>query len=1010
MTNNEQTLSIQKYKLINRITGWAVFLIAFITYRMTIEPTVSFWDCGEFISSSFKLEVGHPPGAPFFMLMAKFFSLFATDVTQVAAMINTLSALMSALTILFLFWSITHIAKRIMGEEKSLELSNAVVIFFAAAVGALAYTFSDTFWFSAVEGEVYATSSLFTALVFWAILKWENIADEKYANRWLIFIAYLMGLSIGVHLLNLLAIPAIVLVYYFRKYKPDTKGILIAFATAILILGSIMYLIIPGVVWLASRFELLFVNGFGLPYHSGTIFYFILLFGGLAYGIYYSMQKNKVLLNTILTMITVIIIGYSSYALIIIRSNTNLPMDQNNPDDVFSLLSYLNRDQYGDHPLIYGQYYNAKPIDYIKKSPIYEKRDGRYKIVDYKLGYKFKEEYQTIFPRMWSNQPNHIEGYMKWTGIKDQNKKPSFADNLAFFFKYQLNFMYFRYFMWNFSGRQNDIQGHGGVMKGNWISGIPFIDNARLGDQDKLPTALKNNKGRNKYYMLPLLLGFLGMFYMYGKNKTANNFFWVVLLFFFFTGIAIVLYLNQPPYQPRERDYAYAASFYVFAIWIGFGVLMLFDWLKKLTPSIISAALAGILSLIAVPGIMARENWDDHDRSGRYTARDFAYNYLNSCAPNAILFTNGDNDTFPLWYAQEVEGIRTDVRVINLSYLNTDWYIDQMKHRAYKSAPVPFSLTKEQFGAGKNDAVYIQDRLKKPVELKDIIAFIKSNDPRTFLQQYGGQKYIPARTMQLSIDSTTIMKNKVISPRETPLMLKKMQWDLKGQYFRKAQMMVLDLLATNNWERPVYFAITIGPDGYYGLEKFFRLDGLAYKVVPIETSLSAGQIGSINTNVLYDKIMNTFKWGGIEKENVYLDENNRRMLMNIKNNFARLANALVKEGKIDSAITVLDKAVEIMPETKIPYSYYDLLIAEAYYQANQAEKADRIMQIVANHTKEELNYFTSLPDEYQRPMATNIRRSIMMSQEILRLSQKYERNELFQKLYKIFEAFIGTEN
>lgn len=1007
MENTELRFSNKQYKFINRVTAWIVFLIAFITYYLTIEPTVSFWDCGEFISSSFKLEIGHPPGAPFFMLMAKFFSLFAPDVTHVASMINTLSAFMSALTILFLFWSITHIAMRIIGKEKSLIKSNSIAIFFAAAVGALAYTYSDTFWFSAVEGEVYASSSLFTALVFWAILKWENIADEKYANRWLIFIAYLMGLSIGVHLLNLLAIPAIVFVYYFRKHKISKSGIIKASIAAILILGTIMYIIIPGVIWLASRFELIFVNGMGLPYHSGTVFYFILLFGGLAYGIYYSVQKNKVLLNTILTMITVIIIGYSSYALIIIRSNTNVPMNQNKPDDVFSLLSYLNRDQYGDNPLIYGQYFNSKPIGYIKKTPIYTKEKGKYKIVDYKLSYKFKDDEQTIFPRMWSNRPNHVQGYINWANIKNKDKKPSFAQNIAFFFKYQLNFMYFRYFMWNFAGRQNDIQGHGNVMYGNWISGIPFIDNARLGNQDKLPSFLKNNKGHNKYYLLPLILGILGMFYMYEKNKTGKNFFWVILLFFFFTGIAIVLYLNQPPFQPRERDYAYAASFYAFSIWIGFGVLMLYRWFKKLSTPFISAVLAGLISLIAVPGIMAHENWNDHDRSGRYTARDFAYNYLNSCAPNAILFTNGDNDTFPLWYAQEVEGIRTDVRVVNLSYLNTEWYISQLKHKAYKSEPVPFSLSEQQYVTGKNDIIYIEELKTEAVELYKIIDFIKSDDPRTKLQQYGGEKYIPARKMLLKVDSATIMQNKVIMQQEAPLMLKQMVWDLKGSYLRKAQMMVLDLLSNNNWKRPVYFAITIGSDGYYGLQKFFQLDGLAYRVVPIESSMSLGQIARVNTSILYNNLMHKFKWGGIEKENVYLDENNRRMLMNIKNNFARLANALVKEGKIDSAITVLDKAVKVMPENKIPYSYYDLLIAEAYYQTKLAEKADKIMKIVATNTLEELNYFMSLNNQEQNTMYKDIQRSLMMAQEILRLTQQYKRPELFEELNKKFESIIG---
>ncbi|RLD68237.1 MAG: hypothetical protein DRI95_03515 [Bacteroidetes bacterium] len=1004
----ENAFSNIQYKFTNRILGWMVFVIAAATYLLTIEPTVSFWDCGEFITSSFKLEVGHPPGAPFFMLMARFFSLFAADVTQVALMVNSLSAIMSALTIAFLFWSITHIAKRIIGEDKALIPANAIAIFTSGLVGALAYTFSDTFWFSAVEGEVYATSSLFTALVFWAILKWENVADEKYANRWLIFIAYLMGLSIGVHLLNLLAIPAILFVYYFKKHKTTQAGIIKTAIISIIALGSIMYVIIPGGIWAASRFELLFTNVFGLPYNTGLIIYLLALVGGLAYGIYYSIRKNKVIMNTVLTMLTVILIGYSSFALIIIRSQANPPMDQNKPDNVFSLLSYLNREQYGENPLIYGQYFNSKIVAYEEGKPIYIQKDGKYEIADHKVGYKFEEGSKTIFPRMYSNAtaPDHVGGYKKWTNIKNDSKKPSFGQNLTFFFKYQLNFMYIRYFMWNFAGRQSDVQSNGEITNGNWLSGVNFIDEMRLGPQDNITTEMKTNKGRNKYYFLPLLFGILGLIYMYRANKVGNNFFWVVLLFFFFTGLAIVLYLNQPPYQPRERDYAYAGSFYAFAIWIGFGVMMLFELLKKYLPAIVSIGLAGIVSFVSVPVLLASENWDDHDRSGRYMARDFAYNYLNSCEPNAILFTNGDNDTFPLWYAQEVEGIRTDVRVINQSYLGTDWYITQMKQKAYESYPVPFSFTKEQFGPGKRDVVYVQDRITKRTDLKQIIEFIGSDNPKTKDQRYGNEDFMPTRKIKVPADSATVMNNNVIKPYEANELVNELQWDIPRDYLRKNELMILDLLATNNWQRPIYFAITIGNQGYYNLQDYFQLDGLAYKVVPIKTSHENRQLGRINTDVLYDKLMNTFMWGGIDKEGVYLDENNRRMLMNMKNNFARLANALIYEEKKDSAIVVLDRAIELMPNNRVPYNYYNLLIAEAYYRAKVPEKANEIMNIVANKTGEEINYYLSLPTDFQNDLGDDRERSLAMAQEILRLCSTYKQEELFKEINNKFEGII----
>lgn len=726
---------MKTFNRINLITGWILFGISSIVYLLTMEPTTSFWDCGEFISTAFKQEVGHPPGAPFFMVLGRLFTLFAGgDVSKIAVTMNALSALASGFTILFLFWTITHLAKKIVIRDEDYTLAKIVSVTGAGIVGALAYTFSDTFWFSAVEAEVYATSSLFTAFVFWAILKWENIAHEPHANRWLILIAFLMGLSIGVHLLNLLAIPAIVFVYYFKNYKPAITGIIISLLISVAILGAMMYIIIPGLVSIGTVFELMFINGFGLPYHSGLIFYFIALFVLLGFLIYLTHKKGKVLWNTILLGFTVIAIGYSSYAVIVIRSVADTPLNESAPDSAFDLLRYLNREQYGQTPLFYGTYFNSPPVRIIDGNPLYYKEDGKYVKVKQR-DYEYDPEFKGFFPRMWSERPEHIEQYIFWAKmdesdlyqvqtdesgnpVRDRNgkvsydrnnplNKPTFGQNLTFFFRYQVGYMYLRYFMWNFAGRQNDMQGNGELTKGNWISGINIIDEARLGPQDNLPDYMKNNKGRNKYYLLPLLLGIAGLVYQYQKQ---NKDFWVVTLLFVFTGFAILVYLNQYPFQPRERDYAYAGSFYAFAIWIGLGVLWIIELISKSHKSLVVSVASVILCTALVPGVMASENWDDHDRSGRYTARDFAYNYLNSCEENAVLFTNGDNDTFPLWYIQEVEGIRTDIRVINLSYFTADWYINQMKNRVYDSDPVKFGLSEKQYRQGTRDyALFVDD-------------------------------------------------------------------------------------------------------------------------------------------------------------------------------------------------------------------------------------------------------------------------------------------------------------
>ncbi|PKP23160.1 MAG: hypothetical protein CVU05_00745 [Bacteroidetes bacterium HGW-Bacteroidetes-21] len=1039
------------YKHWNNIIGWVVFLISAVVYLMTIEATASFWDCGEFIATAFKLEVGHPPGAPLFMIMGRIFSLFAGgNVENVPVMINSMSALASAFTILFLFWTITHFAKKMVAPDGKFDLPKILVVLGSGVVGALAYAFSDSFWFSAVEAEVYASSSLFTAIVFWAICKWENVSDQRYANRWLIFIAYIMGLSVGVHLLNLLAIPAIVFVYYFKKSKVTTKGVISAAAISMLILVAIMYGIIPGVFKVASGFELLFVNSWGMSFNMGLYFYLFLLlisgvvsiylthiegkrvlqalsitvfvvlsgipmmvdsvlfwifFAGLIFFLVYQFHHLKAAFNTILLSIFVILIGYSTFAMIIIRSSANPPMDENNPENVFSLISYLNREQYGDRPLFYGQYYCA-PLDSkdpVKLgNPVYIQDDGKYVQVDQKESYNYDSRFCSVFPRMFSTEAQHIRAYKEWANIKgipinatnnngevEKIYKPTFGENLAYFFKYQVGHMYLRYFMWNFAGRQNDIQGHGGILHGNWLSGINALDEMRLGPQDNLPSDLKNNKARNTYFFLPLILGLLGMFFHMSKEK---NGFWSVMLLFILTGLAIVVYLNQYPYQPRERDYAYTGSFYAFCIWIGFGVTALYTWLSKykLSKTVLATGVI-IASFIAVPLLMANQNWDDHDRSQRYTARDFAKNYLNSCEKDAILFTNGDNDTFPLWYAQEVEGVRTDVRVVNLSLFNTDWYVDQMKRKAYDSDPIPNSFKHEQYVQGTRDYLPVMERIKGPVDLKKVMEFIKSDLPDTRIERQGGKSlsFVPTKSFYLPVDLKKILGNNTVSLKDSARVLDKVEWSINKNYILKADLMVLDMLAENNWNRPIYFAITVGSDSYLKLENFFRLDGLAYRFVPVNSPSKDGQIGYIDTDILYDRLMNKFVWGNISNPNVYLDENNLRMAMNFRNNFARLALALLDEGKRDSAVAVLDKCLEVMPEKTVPYNYFVLGIAEGYYRAGEMVKANEIMEKMYEVTKGELDYYLSLEPRYAKSVQTEARRSMAVYQEILRITNQY---------------------
>lgn len=1009
---------MKKYRLINNISGWVVFAIAAFTYLMTIEPTASLWDCGEFIASGYKLEVGHPPGNPVFMIMANFFThLAGGNVSRIAPMVNCMSALASAFTILFLFWTITHLARKIiMKNEPDFTNARMIAVIGAGAVGALAYTFSDSFWFSAVEGEVYASSSFFTALVFWAILKWEDTADEKYADKWIILIAFLMGLSIGVHLLNLLTIPAIGLVYYFRKFEFSWKGFGISLAVSFVMLALLMWGIMPGLVTISSKLDLFFVNSLHLPANSGMIFHVIILGLFLAAGIWFArnsenstknglialgalfltgiwvvsgsavvnilvlaavagvtwfyLKQNRIILSTMLTAILVIMIGYSSMAIIVIRASASTPLNEDNPSNPFTLLYFINREQYGERPLFRGPYYNAPVLDYKDGKPVYALEKDKYVVTHHNLERVYDERFFTLFPRMWSDQSDHIEAYQLWGGsegtpiqVTDQSgkktiiKKPTFGENLRFMFKYQFSYMYFRYFMWNFAGKQNDTQGTGGAINGNWITGIKFLDTPRVGTPD-IPAEQKNDPSRNRYFLLPLLLGLAGLFYQVNRD---NKNWWIVALLFIMTGIAIVFYLNQYPNQPRERDYAYAGSFYFFSVWIGLGVLFLFELLAKLTGERIAAPAAGLLSFLAVPLIMGTQNWHDHDRSGRYLTRDVAFNYLESCAPNAILFTNGDNDTFPLWYAQEVEGKRTDVRVCNLMLLNTDWYIDQMKLKTYGSDPLPVTLPTQKYYDGINNQTFIIEKTKDPVDISTVIDWVKSENKATKVQVslYEVLDIIPTRTIRIPVDAQKVIASGIVKPEDSAKIVPYIDIRLKGNSILKSQLIVLDILAHNDWKRPVYF-ITGYHNDAMGLEEYFQLEGLAYRLVPIKSeNKSWVDYGRIDPDILYANMMKKFTWGGSDDRKVDIDYNHRRTLMVVRArlNYAKLANALSHEGKNEKAVEVLDYAMKTFPLDLIPYDPYVPDLIEAYFNAGNKGKGLEMAHALCTHYYEVLDYY-----------------------------------------------------
>jgi hypothetical protein len=995
--------------------GWLSFLVALIIYLLTLEPTVSLWDCGEFIASSYKLQVGHPPGAPLFQMIGRVFSLFAADTSQVAKMINAVSAFASAFTILFLFWTLSHLLQKLAGQNGSPgTLPSRIIILGGSFVGAMAYTFSDTFWFSAVEGEVYATSSLFTAVVFWAILKWENVADEPGSNRWIVLIAYLIGLSIGVHLLNLLAIPAIVLVYYFRKYKVTRRGVVYALGISVAILLLIMYGIIPGIVQAASLFERIFTNSLGFHYNSGVIIYVALLLGALIYGIYRTQYVRKnVLWNTVWVCIIVIIIGYSSYAMIVIRSLAAPPMNENRPENVFALLSFLNREQYGDRPLLRGHLYNAQVDDIEYKKPVYvlDKENNQY-VIAYRKPELVMADKKVFLPRMYSREADHRQAYSEFGTIRNPDH-PTYLDNLEFFFRYQVGHMYLRYFMWNFVGRQNDIQGYGNVLHGNWISGIPLVD-SRIGPQKQLPESMKNHPARNRYYFLPFLLGLMGLFYHLEKNVRD---FWVVMSLFILTGLAIVIYLNQTPYQPRERDYAYAGSFYAFCIWIGMGTAAVFRLLHHKLSSNLSAIISVVVSFLAVPLLMAVQNWDDHDRSGRYTARDIARNYLNSCDKDAILFTVGDNDTFPLWYIQDVEGVRKDVRIVNMMLFNMEWYIEQMRWKNYTSEPLKFTLPGSKYLDGTNNSIYVRENEGwAPVDY--ILTFVKSDDPRTKLPLRTGEKvdFIPTHRLFLPVDSSRVVSNGTVRNKDLERLAKEVRFTLEpNSQILKGELAQLDILSTNKWERPVYYT-SGGFDGSLGLERYYRTEGLAFRVVPVETPYkSIIEMGNIDMDTLYQRLIHSFTWGGMNREDVQLDYYTIRTLsvIRFRSLHTRLAIRLLQEGRKEQAIEVLDHCMALAPSRVLPYDQYVSGITlpdgsggiihhegvvEAYYLCGETEKANAILKEHYMSLLEEYRYHSSMRPRQRSSIQQETNELLYQMEELRILLQQYNQTELMLEL------------
>lgn len=960
---------MNNYKKLNNIFGFIAFAISLVVYSITMEKTASFWDCGEFISASYKLQVVHPPGAPFFLLVGRFFSLFAGgNLELVPVMINFVSALSSALCVMFTFWITTYFGRRLMQNlYKTTDLNGGQVlaVMLSGLVAALTLTFSDTFWFSAVEAEVYAASSFFTAITFWAILKWEERADEPHSDRWLIFIGYLVGLAIGVHLLNLLVIPAIAFVYYFRKYKPSRKGIIWALIVGGLVLVLVQLVIIPGIPSMAAFFDRIFVNDFGMGFNSGVIFFAIFFIAVLTWGIWFSIKKQKVLLNTALLGFTFIIIGFSSYAMVVIRSNAHTPINMNTPSDPFSLVYYLNREQYGERPLFKGPYYDAKRVSEEKGAPQYIKGKDKYEINSYKDKIEYEESRTTFFPRIYDgNDQQHVQGYKLWADIKE-NEKPKFKHNWRFFMRYQMGWMYWRYFMWNFAGRQNDEQGMIGPVNGNWISGISAIDNMNVGPQSKLPDHFAANKGRNKYFLIPFVLGLLGLIWHISKARQDSA---ILGILFLITGVVLILYLNPPPYEPRERDYVFVGSFQVFCTWVGFGVLFLFDYLRKKLADRQAAIVAGVIALSA-PFLMASQNWDDHNRNGRYMTIDFAKDYLTSCPPNAILFTNGDNDTYPLWYAQNVENIRTDVRVINLSLLQAGDYASTMLDKVYESAGIKSDFTKERVENRELDVVFYQPdkslNQEMSYELSNILKYIASTDQRTFVEGRDGMRYktLPVNKFRVTIDPQKAIASGWVKAKDSASIIPYIEFSLGSSYLIRSRLMLYDAVANNMYTRPICFTSTTGSETFGGLQNYLQLNGLVYQLVPINTPprqsavIRETEYGRIDAEVLYQKLVKEYKWGGMEKPGYYVDDKAQLVPYHIRVQFGRLAREFMAQGNKEKAVEVLDYVQKVIPSENVPLSWSMLEYIPTYYDAGAKEKGAKLLDGLFNQAYQIKSYY-----------------------------------------------------
>lgn len=932
------------FKRINNLTGWIVFAIALLTYRLTIEQTASFWDCGEFIACAFKLQVPHPPGAPFFLLVGRLFSMFALgDVTRVAFWVNMLSVLCSAFTILFLFWTVTLLTRKLIGKpDNEMTPGDVILSMGAGIVGALAYAWSDSFWFSAVEAEVYAMSSFFTAIVIWAVFKWEKIEDASEENRWLIFIAYLTGISIGVHLLNLVTIPALALVYYFKKYpRPGLFGGVMALMGGLVVLGIINSGIITGLPTLAGKFEIFSVNTFGLPYKSGMIVFIFLFLGSLVWGICYAHQKGKVLLNTCLLSFAFVLIGYASYLLVLVRSEYNPPINENNPSDVLSFVSYLNREQYGSRPLLYGPSFTSRPVSQKRDTPVYQKKDGKYVIQGYRYDYDYEPGSSMLLPRLYSTQPGHPQLYQQMTGLAE-GQKPTMVQNLSFMFSHQLGHMYWRYFLWNFAGRESDVEGAGAMLPWDVVK--------------TYPSSIAQNRAHSNFFMLPLLLGLAGIVALYFKNKKDLL---VLGLLFLLTGVALVIYLNSPPVEPRERDYIYVGSFYIFCMWIGMGVVAVADGVRKWSGNASKSAVFASVVSLAVPVIMVVKGWDNHNRSNRYHAIDFAKNLLNSCAPNAILFTGGDNDTFPLWYAQEVEGFRTDVRVCVQTFLGMDWYINQLKRKTNKSEGLPLSLDTNSYAFGKNDYLpfYEIPGVKSGINLKEYLELIGQENKAIQVPLTSGDmaSILPSSVLFLPVNTKEVEKMNIVKKELLPLLADSMSWTIGKNDLYKADLVMLDIIASNNWKRPVYFSSTMGGSNNLGLKEYMQLEGYTYRLLPVR--VPGASDGYVNSDVMYDNLMNKMSWRELSNKETYYDNTYLGApVATARIAFLRLTNQLLAENRKGDARKVMDKALAVMPDNSIPYDQISSNYIGMLFDLGENKKALDTAKTMALRANENLEF------------------------------------------------------